>query len=215
MKTKVSFCTTWWSSFKNKEVRTENLVKVKETLQHNSSGEAEKLRVKRRKKEEEDQWRDEEQIQKLGFFLVSVFLAGTFCSGGPTGLSVWSHPGWLTFHLWTSARRWSSSPRLDLVCWDCPPAVARVGRREGARLPPFQPAGWLFCLSQWHNWVRAGGRWVGAAKHAGCRKRTAVEGRAGATGSEAWWLWRLPACLDPRLLRSLLAGCWLAGGSGP
>lgn len=52
--------------------------------------------------------------------------------------------------------------------------------------------------------------------HAGCRKRSAAEGRAGATESEASRLWVLPgACRDPRPLRSPPARCLLAEASGP
>lgn len=44
--------------------------------------------------------------------------------------------------------------------------------------------------------------------HAGCRKRNAVEGQAGATGSEALQLWALPdAFRDPRLPRSPPVRC--------
>lgn len=44
--------------------------------------------------------------------------------------------------------------------------------------------------------------------HVGCRRRNAVEGQAGATGSEVLRPWGLPdAYRDPRLLRSLPVRC--------
>lgn len=44
--------------------------------------------------------------------------------------------------------------------------------------------------------------------HAGCRRRTAAEGQAGATGSEVSQLWGLRgACRDPRLPRSPPVAC--------
>jgi len=130
----------------------------------------------------------------------------------PTRLFVWSQLCCLTSDPWIYALKspLRAPPDRDGRRW----RAAGAPRGREAKPPP--RARWPFCPSRWRNWAPAGGRWSGAAMHAGCRKRNAVEGRAAATGSEASRLWALPgADRDPRPPRSPPARCRLAEGSGP
>lgn len=125
---------------------------------------------------------------------------GSSSQGGcfPTEPSGWSRYWARLARFWTAAPSFSHPQGLAELCRTPPWSPEREGGRPLC----------LFCLSQPRRWAPAGGRWSAAAKHAGCRRRSAGGGPAGGTGSGASPLWEPPGgARGPRLLRSLPARC--------